>query len=216
MKFSSPGLDRSNKLRTATASPRQLRDSLEDDEKPKNRNRNELMYEEEDDCSNEKMEKKIRRDREQSAKNEHSKQTVTAEVSSHDFSGFLDDGKAQGSSPKVSRKDDSKKGLDKPRPEKNQKAVTPKAIRPDIKPGYTPVARTSFKRDATTPPPHTSASTKKPRLETVYKPFNKLLENVVLVISGIQNPERADIRKKALEMGAKYKPDWERSCTHLM
>lgn len=49
-----------------------------------------------------------------------------------------------------------------------------------------------------------------------YKPFNKLLENVVLVISGIQNPDRANLRTQALAMGAKYKSDWDASCTHLI
>lgn len=48
------------------------------------------------------------------------------------------------------------------------------------------------------------------------KPFNELLCSVTIVISGIQNPDRAHIRSKALEMGAKYKADWDRSCTHLM
>lgn len=49
-----------------------------------------------------------------------------------------------------------------------------------------------------------------------YRPFNRLFDGVVFVISGIQNPERADMRSKALEMGAKYKQDWGRGCTHLM
>lgn len=56
-----------------------------------------------------------------------------------------------------------------------------------------------------------------PKIKTIqYKPFGKLLEGIVLVISGIQNPHRADLRSKALKMGAKYKPDWDSSCTHLM
>ncbi|ETN66589.1 hypothetical protein AND_001615 [Anopheles darlingi] len=50
----------------------------------------------------------------------------------------------------------------------------------------------------------------------LYKPFGKLLENVVLAISGIQHPERGNIRSKALAMGAKYRPDWDSSCTHLI
>ncbi|XP_067012024.2 DNA repair protein XRCC1 isoform X2 [Anabrus simplex] len=50
----------------------------------------------------------------------------------------------------------------------------------------------------------------------VVKPFNKLLEGVVFVISGYQNPERSNVRSMALEMGAKYKPDWDNSCTHLV
>ncbi|KAH8386432.1 hypothetical protein KR093_000424 [Drosophila rubida] len=49
-----------------------------------------------------------------------------------------------------------------------------------------------------------------------YAPFNQLLRGVVLVISGIQNPDRADLRAKALALGAKYKADWEDGCTHLI
>ncbi|BFG02540.1 DNA repair protein XRCC1 [Drosophila madeirensis] len=49
-----------------------------------------------------------------------------------------------------------------------------------------------------------------------YRPFNQLLRGVVLVISGIQNPDRADLRSKATAMGARYKADWESGCTHLI
>ncbi|XP_021938162.1 DNA repair protein XRCC1-like isoform X2 [Zootermopsis nevadensis] len=56
--------------------------------------------------------------------------------------------------------------------------------------------------------------TKKPRL--LGKPFRQLLEGVVLVISGYQNPYRANLRTMALEMGACYKSDWDSSCTHLV
>lgn len=48
------------------------------------------------------------------------------------------------------------------------------------------------------------------------KPFNKLFDDVVFVISGYQNPLRAELRNKALALGAKYKPDWDSTCTHLM
>nr|CAD7203752.1 unnamed protein product [Timema douglasi] len=48
------------------------------------------------------------------------------------------------------------------------------------------------------------------------KLFSKLLEGVVFVLSGYQNPHRAHIRAKALEMGAKYKTDWSVGCTHLI
>ncbi|RWS11850.1 DNA repair protein XRCC1-like protein [Dinothrombium tinctorium] len=47
-------------------------------------------------------------------------------------------------------------------------------------------------------------------------PFSKVMDKVVFVISGIQNPERRELREKALEMGAKYKADWDDSCTHLI
>ncbi|XP_031626319.1 DNA repair protein XRCC1 [Contarinia nasturtii] len=43
-----------------------------------------------------------------------------------------------------------------------------------------------------------------------------LLRGVVFVISGIQNPHRGEMREKGVEMGAKYQPDWNKSCTHLI
>nr|CAB3267802.1 DNA repair protein XRCC1-like [Phallusia mammillata] len=46
--------------------------------------------------------------------------------------------------------------------------------------------------------------------------FNKLLSDVVFVISGFQNPRRSDLRDKALSMGARYRRDWETGCTHLI
>ncbi|EDW86503.1 uncharacterized protein Dwil_GK18507 [Drosophila willistoni] len=57
---------------------------------------------------------------------------------------------------------------------------------------------------------------KKEEIELQYRPFNQLLRGVVLVISGIQNPDRADLRSKATALGAKYKADWESGCTHLI
>ncbi|KAF2898770.1 hypothetical protein ILUMI_07403 [Ignelater luminosus] len=57
---------------------------------------------------------------------------------------------------------------------------------------------------------------KKIKTNKLCKPFNELLNGVTLVISGIQNPERGVIRSDALAMGAKYKPDWDNTCTHLI
>ncbi|GJQ65292.1 hypothetical protein Trydic_g7412 [Trypoxylus dichotomus] len=48
------------------------------------------------------------------------------------------------------------------------------------------------------------------------RPFYKLLNDVVIVISGIQNPDRANIRSMALAMGATYKANWDATCTHLV
>lgn len=73
--------------------------------------------------------------------------------------------------------------------------------------------RESLKRKHDTPPAH---KLKKLKQQPVGKPFDKLLEDVVLVISGIQNPERASLRSMALSMGAKYKADWDNNGTHLM
>ncbi|KAM9310399.1 DNA repair protein XRCC1 [Pholidichthys leucotaenia] len=58
----------------------------------------------------------------------------------------------------------------------------------------------------------------KPKQEKSHQqvPFNKLLEGVVFVLSGFQNPSRGELREKALEMGAKYRPDWTPDSTHLI
>ncbi|XP_015749133.1 PREDICTED: DNA repair protein XRCC1-like [Acropora digitifera] len=41
-------------------------------------------------------------------------------------------------------------------------------------------------------------------------------KGVVFVLSGFVNPERGNLRDKALQMGAQYKQDWNRECTHLV
>ncbi|TKS82414.1 DNA repair protein XRCC1 X-ray repair cross-complementing protein 1 [Collichthys lucidus] len=47
-------------------------------------------------------------------------------------------------------------------------------------------------------------------------PFNRMMEGVVFVLSGFQNPFRGELREKALDMGAKYRPDWTPDSTHLI
>ncbi|XP_061633115.1 DNA repair protein XRCC1 isoform X1 [Phyllopteryx taeniolatus] len=46
--------------------------------------------------------------------------------------------------------------------------------------------------------------------------FKRIMEGVVFVLSGFQNPFRGELREKALEMGAKYRPDWTPDSTHLI
>ncbi|XP_014380579.1 DNA repair protein XRCC1 isoform X2 [Alligator sinensis] len=46
--------------------------------------------------------------------------------------------------------------------------------------------------------------------------FERLLQDVVLVLSGFQNPFRAELRDQALAMGARYRPDWTPDSTHLI
>lgn len=48
----------------------------------------------------------------------------------------------------------------------------------------------------------------------IRKPFEKLFDNVVFVISGYQNPIRAELKRKAIEMGTHYEPEWNSNCTH--
>eukprot|EP00899_Mesostigma_viride_P028293 jgi/Mesvir1/8649/Mv02593-RA.1 len=47
-----------------------------------------------------------------------------------------------------------------------------------------------------------------PAREETAVPFNQLLAGVSFVISGLVNPERAELRSKAVSMGARYLPDW--------
>ncbi|XP_053658071.1 DNA repair protein XRCC1 [Anopheles marshallii] len=166
-----------------------------------------------------------------------------AKVSSSKFKDFLnftgsdqqpkrnDERKNSSSTPVVARKpnhstsshldhkDAPKKIIDQARPPLSiEKQTVPSSKRLS-----SPTKSPGNHHDSTTP------TMKKPKLTIVdddsdpevrkpvrYKPFGKLLENVVLVISGIQNPDRANIRSQALAMGAKYKPDWDSSCTHLI
>lgn len=41
-------------------------------------------------------------------------------------------------------------------------------------------------------------------------------KDVVIVISGIQNPERREIRELAMKMGAEYRAQWTKDSTHLI
>ncbi|XP_058504523.1 DNA repair protein XRCC1 isoform X2 [Solea solea] len=47
-------------------------------------------------------------------------------------------------------------------------------------------------------------------------PFKQIMQGVVFVLSGFQNPFRGDLRDKAVDMGAKYRPDWTPDSTHLI
>ncbi|XP_072836256.2 DNA repair protein XRCC1 isoform X1 [Pogona vitticeps] len=77
------------------------------------------------------------------------------------------------------------------------------------------------KASATAPaPPKTPPSKKPPQTqpseETANGSFQHLLQGIVFVLSGFQNPFRSELRDKALEMGAKYRPDWTPDSTHLI
>lgn len=61
-----------------------------------------------------------------------------------------------------------------------------------------------------------SCNAKHAKLDRETKPFNRLLEGVTFAISGYQNPWRGELRSNACAMGAKYRPDWDNTCTHLM
>lgn len=140
-----------------------------------------LFYESDDDEPNEKLQKKIEKDKELKSSTQKNpvKPTPTKSApstSTSKYSSFLDDD------------DDDKIS-------KRSSISSPQ--------------RNKLKDEE-------SSTQKKTNKEIKYKPFNKLMEGVTFVISGYQNPERGIIRQKALDMGAKYKADWDDTCTHLM
>lgn len=111
-----------------------------------------------------------------------------------------------------SRKD---KVLDKPKA--SAQASSPQR---DLKPKISQSPSTSSKSQDKSPPKTSQNQNKSPRVSRkkspIRRPFNQFFTGVTLVISGIQNPERAELRKQALEMGARYNADWNNSCTHLI
>ncbi|XP_062278312.1 DNA repair protein XRCC1 [Scomber scombrus] len=103
------------------------------------------------------------------------------------------------------------------------KAVTPKH-KPS--PASTPSPSTSKaspaqrsadkKRDSQSKPEPKPKQQKAKPQSAQQVPFNRLMEGVVFVLSGFQNPFRGELREKALDMGAKYRPDWTPDSTHLI
>ncbi|XP_017279167.1 DNA repair protein XRCC1 isoform X2 [Kryptolebias marmoratus] len=102
------------------------------------------------------------------------------------------------------------------------KATTPKH---KLSPVSTPSSSTSKpssaqksaeKKKESQPKPENKPKQKTKSQSEQQVPFNRIMEGVVFVISGIQNPFRGELRDKALEMGAKYRPDWTPDSTHLI
>uniref|UniRef100_A0A9J7ZVC8 DNA repair protein XRCC1 n=1 Tax=Cyprinus carpio carpio TaxID=630221 RepID=A0A9J7ZVC8_CYPCA len=73
---------------------------------------------------------------------------------------------------------------------------------------------TASPREGPKPKPEPKPKLKAKSAEPV--PFNRILEGVVFVLSGFQNPFRGELRDKALAMGARYRPDWTPDSTHLI
>ena len=70
--------------------------------------------------------------------------------------------------------------------------------------------------DSPKPKPAPTSTNSKALSAKTTKPFNQLLEGVFFTLSGFQNPLRGQIRDFGLKMGAKYRADWDNSCTHLV
>ncbi|XP_043113645.1 LOW QUALITY PROTEIN: DNA repair protein XRCC1 [Puntigrus tetrazona] len=77
-----------------------------------------------------------------------------------------------------------------------------------------PAQKASDKRESPKSKPEPKPKPKAKPVEPV--PFNRIMEGVVFVLSGFQNPFRGELRDKALAMGARYRPDWTPDSTHLI
>lgn len=155
---------------------------------PKPRNRNDLFYTEDEEKPNDKIDKLIEQKNVEKLKRmEENKNTPTLK------------NKTKTENKETVRKDKEKK----------EKFDTPSSSQP----GTSRSEKEPSKRKLQEVPDKTP---KKMKITKKTKLFEKLLDDVVLVISGIQNPDRTTLRGKVLEMGAKYKPDWDSTCTHLV
>ncbi|KAK2844919.1 hypothetical protein Q5P01_011578 [Channa striata] len=116
-----------------------------------------------------------------------------------------------------------------PPPSKKSPAGSPenKAATPKHKPSTvskaspsaakaSPAQKTSVKKESQSKPKPEAKQQKVKSPSAQQVPFNRIMEGVVFVLSGFQNPFRGELREKALDMGAKYRPDWTPDCTHLI
>ena len=177
-----------------------------------------LVYEDEDDEPNEKLQKKLDKDKSAKEKERDAKtpklliQREKSPASKSKFLSFVED-----DDPKI----DKQRSSSSSKSSGNDKKHTNKHSSPSSKhlstssKHSTPSKKPSTSRDKKTPDKKSSTE-KKTSKNVSYKPFNKLLEGVVFAFSGYVNPERGILRQKALDMGAKYRSDWDSSCTHLM
>lgn len=65
-------------------------------------------------------------------------------------------------------------------------------------------------------PPPAKKKRDSPNLDNSSVSFDEIMKGVVFVMSGFVNPERGNLRDKALQMGAQFRQDWGKGCTHLI
>ncbi|XP_076004676.1 DNA repair protein XRCC1 isoform X2 [Genypterus blacodes] len=117
-----------------------------------------------------------------------------------------------------------------PPSKKSSPSVSPesKAVTPKHKPSpasapspstakASPAQKSHDKKRESQSKPEPKPKQSKPKSQSAEQvPSKRILEGVVFVLSGFQNPFRGDLREKALDMGAKYRPDWTPDATHLI
>ncbi|XP_022901738.2 DNA repair protein XRCC1 [Onthophagus taurus] len=152
--------------KTLTAAIREA--SVQAQKSPQMRNRDELLYEEDEIKKNSKIDALI-------AKRDQEKKEKEARE-------FIEKLEKESKMKKIKEEEERKKKIASPNTSKNSMK-------------FKPTKRKAKKRSL---------------------PYQELLKGVVFTISGIQNPERGNLRSMALSIGAKYRPDWDNNCTHLI
>ncbi|XP_063291770.1 DNA repair protein XRCC1 [Pelobates fuscus] len=102
------------------------------------------------------------------------------------------------------KKTDIKESPSRPKESTSQPATK----KMKVEPSTAPAAKKSS-------PPEKPSHKKSPSASQPVE-MGRILQGTVFVLSGFQNPFRSDLRDKALEMGAKYRPDWTPDSTHLI
>lgn len=202
---------KSNKL--ANSSKTKINHSQETAEIPKlNRNRDSLLYDDEDDRPNERLDKLLEKDKKakELEKEHQSKQAQKIKLNKESHKTKLTkehQAHNQESVPSaVKRKRDEPTVVTNANtPKKNTNNTGNKTSTPSIKGNLSDASTSKHTHKLNTP-----------AVQKQYKSFNKLFEKVVFVLSGFENPLRSNLRTKALEMGATYQPNWNDRCTHLI
>ncbi|XP_052617535.1 DNA repair protein XRCC1 isoform X1 [Peromyscus californicus insignis] len=119
-------------------------------------------------------------------------------------------------SPKGKRKPDL--NLEDRKPPSKPSAGPPALKRPKLPvPGRAPAAAPASTPAQKAVPGKPRGDSTEPRVARAGpQELGKILQGVVVVLSGFQNPFRSELRDKALELGAKYRPDWTPDSTHLV
>lgn len=201
---------------------RMLTDSSDEDAppaKPKpNRNRTAgLLYVDDDDAPNERLQKKIDKDKEAKAKDQKTpnashkreRSPLRSDSKKSKFSSFIDN-----DVPSTSSSSHHKSPHKSSRSSSSHSSSRDKKSSDHKKDHKSP--HKDKDKDRKSSHSHHNDKKSSPPKNVSYKPFNQLLQGVVFVFSGYQNPERGILRQKALDMGGKYKSDWDSSCTHLI
>ncbi|XP_066147045.1 DNA repair protein XRCC1 [Euwallacea fornicatus] len=167
--------------------PNREKMSYDDGAESKARNRNELLYNKDEEEKHEKIDKLVEKRNKEKINKSTEKEKQIVEQKNKDKTKVLEKHKDQKNSPLTNKK-----------PSGNGTAGS---------------INESKKRKTDD---NSAYKVKKQKKVKEGKPFGRLLEDIVLVISGIQNPDRASLRSMALSMGGKYKSDWDSTCTHLI